>query len=69
MRGAALLRADLHDAIGASGDLLHPLALAHEKVQRLFEIHVFARIAGQHHLQRVPVVAGVHHDCIDILAL
>jgi hypothetical protein len=69
VRRAALLGTDLHDALGARCDLLHPFALADKEVQRLFHVDVLPRVAREHHLQGVPVIGRRCDHRVNVLAL
>ena len=65
----ALLRARLHDAFVPARDVDHPAPFAHEERERLFDIHVLARGAGHHGVQRVPMIGRRDDHRIDIAVL
>ena len=66
VRPRALLRADLHDALVPSGHVDHPPPLADEQRQRLLDVDVLARGAGQHRHQGVPVVGRRDDDRVHV---
>ena len=68
-RGAAVLRAHLHDALVLAGRLDHLAAFPRIVAERLFHVHVLAGLAGPNRGQRVPMVGRGDHDGIDRLVV
>jgi hypothetical protein len=66
---AALLGADLHDALVAPGGVDHPAAFADEQRHRLLDKDVLARGARHDGHQRVPVVGAGDADGIDVFVV
>ena len=69
MRGAALLRAHLDDAIVAAGGVDHDAALADGQRERFFDVDVLARLARHDRRQRVPVIGRADDYRVDVLAI
>ena len=61
---AALLGADVEDALRAANGLHDCLALLNRKRHRLLHIYVLALEAGLHHHARVPVVLRADHHAV-----
>ena len=64
-RHAAVLRTDLHDALGFIGHLRHPQAFMDVVAGRLFAVDVLARLTGPDGGQCVPVVGGGDGNGVD----
>ena len=69
MRRAPLLRAHLDDAVVAAGRVDHHPPFADGERERLFDVDVLARLAGQHGRDRVPVIRRADDHRVDVLAI
>ncbi len=63
------LRTDLHDAIVVPRRLYHPLAFLNSTRSGSLDIDVLASLAGEQHLQSVPMIRRGDHHGIDVLAI
>ena len=61
-----LLRPDLHHAAVPECNVNHPSPLPDEQRERLLDVDVLARGAGQHGHERVPVIRGRDNHRIDL---
>src|SRR5271157_747446 len=69
VRGGTVLCAGLHHAVVTARCLHHLPSLADGVCQRLFNVHILFRLAGEHGDGRVPVVRGRHQHGVYVSLL
>ena len=67
VRRGAVLGAGLQHSLVTPHGLHHFLSLTYAMSQRLFDVHIFTRLAGQYGDGCVPVVGSRHQDGVDVL--